>query len=250
MKHLKKDPTKQLEKFSTVFMQIGLVFVLYVVHMLLEYESEQVQYAIHDPDPGEIETIYIPEDLQHVVFQKEVKVKPKNKIVSAKLIDLMDFTKGDDTVVETVLPDSLMNQDPVVLDIDSIQFIEASEVDEPDPVPYVLIEDAPIYKGCEGLSKEANKKCFEKSIARFFIKNFNAELAQELGLYSGKHKIHSQFIIDTQGDVAVVFVKAPHKQLEKEAKRILKKLPQFTPGKQRRKPVKVKYTLPISFQIE
>jgi len=45
-------------------------------------------------------------------------------------------------------------------------------------------------------------------------------------------------------------VKAPHKQLEKEAKRILKKLPQFTPGKQRRKSVKVKYTLPISFQIE
>jgi len=250
MRNLKKDPTKQLEKFSTIFMQIGLVFVLFIVYLLLEYESEQVHSVIQDPDPNETIVVYIPENLQNVVFQKEVKVKPKNKVVSAKLIDLMDLTKGDDTVVETVLPDSLMNQDPVVLDIDSIQFIEASEVDEPDPVPYVLIEDAPIYKGCEGLSKEANKKCFEKSIARFFIKNFNTELAQELGLYSGKHKIHSQFIIDTQGDVAVVFVKAPNKQLEKEAKRILKKLPQFTPGKQRRKPVKVKYTLPISFQIE
>lgn len=246
MRNLKKDPTKQLEKFSTIFMQIGLVFVLFIVYLLLEYESEQVHSVIQDPDPNETIVVYIPENLQNVVFQKEVKVKPKNKVVSAKLIDLMDLTK----VVETVLPDSLMNQDPVVLDIDSIQFIEASEVDEPDPVPYVLIEDAPIYKGCEGLSKEANKKCFEKSIARFFIKNFNTELAQELGLYSGKHKIHSQFIIDTQGDVAVVFVKAPNKQLEKEAKRILKKLPQFTPGKQRRKPVKVKYTLPISFQIE
>lgn len=250
MRNLKKDPTKQLEKFSTIFMQIGLVFVLFIVYLLLEYESEQVHSVIQDPDPNETIVVYIPENLQNVVFQKEVKVKPKNKVVSAKLIDLMDLTKGDDTVVETVLPDSLMNQDPVVLDIDSIQFIEASEVDEPDPVPYVLIEDAPIYKGCEGLSKEANKKCFEKSIARFFIKNFNTELAQELGLYSGKHKIHSQFIIDTQGDVAVVFVKAPNKQLEKEAKRILKKLPQFKPGKQRRKPVKVKYTLPISFQIE
>lgn len=135
MRNLKKDPTKQLEKFSTIFMQIGLVFVLFIVYLLLEYESEQVHSVIQDPDPNETIVVYIPENLQNVVFQKEVKVKPKNKVVSAKLIDLMDLTKGDDTVVETVLPDSLMNQDPVVLDIDSIQFIEASEVDEPDPVP-------------------------------------------------------------------------------------------------------------------
>ena len=47
--------------------------------MLLEYESEQVQYAIHDPDPGEIETVYIPEDLQHVVFQKKYLLNQKLK---------------------------------------------------------------------------------------------------------------------------------------------------------------------------
>jgi len=248
MKNLKKDPTKQLEKFSPVFLQIGLVFVLFVVHILLENESEKVHYA--NDDPGEIETVYIPEDLHNVVFQKEVPVKPKINVATPKLIDLIDLTKGNNTVEETPFPDELIDEDPLVLDIDSVEFIVAPEVDEPDPVPYILIEDAPIYKGCEGLSKEANKKCFEKSIARFFIKNFDAELAQELGLRSGKHKIHSRFIIDTNGDVAVVFVKAPHKQLEKEAKRILNKLPQFIPGKQRRKPVKVKYTLPISFQVE
>ena len=163
---------------------------------------------------------------------------------------MIDLTKGKNTDEETPFPDELIDEDPLVLDIDSVEFIVTPDVDEPDSVPFVLIEDAPIYKGCEGLSKEANKKCFEKSIARFFVKNFDTELAQELGLYSGKHKIHSQFIIDTNGDVAVVFVKAPHKQLEKEAKSILNKLPQFIPGKQRRKLVKVKYTLPISFQVE
>jgi protein TonB len=248
MKNLKKDPTKQLEKFSTVFMQLGLVLVLFVVYTLFEYESEQVQYTINDP--GEIETVYIPEDIQNVIFQKEVKVKPRIKAVAPILIDLIDLTKGEDTVEETPFPDELIEDDPTVLDIDSVEFIVAPVVEEPDTVPYILIEDAPVFKGCEGLSKEANKKCFEKSIARFFIKNFDADLAQELGLYSGKHKIHSQFVIDKNGDIAVVFVKAPHKQLENEAKRIINKLPRFTPGKQRRKPVKVKYTLPISFQVE
>lgn len=245
MKNLKKDPTKQLEKFSTIFMQLGLVLVLFFVHTMFEHESEQVHYAIDDP--GEIETVYIPEDLHNVVFQKEGPVKPKIKVGTPKFIDLI---KGNNTVEETPFPDELIDEYPLVLDIDSVEFIVASEVDEPDPVPIMFTKDEPIYKGCEGLSKEANKKCFENSIARFFVNNFDAELAQELGLHSGKHKIHSQFIIDEHGDIAVVFVKAPHKQLEKESKRILNKLPQFTPGKQRRKPVKVKYTLPISFLVE
>ena len=185
--------------------------------LLFEHESEQVHYAIDDP--SEIETVYIPEDLQNVVFQKEVKVKPKIKVATPKLIDLIDLTKGNNTVEETPFPDELIDEDPLVLDIDSVEFIVAPEVNEPDPVPYILIEDAPIYKGCEGLSKEANKKCFEKSIARFFIKNFDAELAQELGLHSGKHKIHSQFIIDKHGAVRVVFVKAPSQTIGKRIKK-------------------------------
>jgi protein TonB len=248
MKNLKKDPTKQLEKFSTVFMQLGLVLVLFVVYSLFEYETEQMQYVVNDPD--EIETVYIPDDIRNVIFQKEVKVTPKIKAVTPKLIDLIDLTKGDDTFVETPFPDELIDEEPTVLDIDTVVLIDPPVIEKSDPVPYILIEDAPIYKGCEGLSKEGNKKCFEKSIARFFINNFDSDLAQELGLHSGKHKIHSQFIIDKNGDVTVVFVKAPHKQLEKEAKRIMNKLPQFTPGKQRRKPVKVNYTLPISFDVQ
>jgi periplasmic protein TonB len=113
-----------------------------------------------------------------------------------------------------------------------------------------LIEDAPVYKGCEGLSKEENKKCFDKKMTRFVVRNFDANLAQELGLHSGKHKMYSQFIIDKTGAVIDIIIKAPHPKLEKELDRIIRKLPQFTPGKQRKKPVKVKYTLPISFQVE
>jgi protein TonB len=49
MRNLKKDPTKQLEKFSTIFMQIGFVLVLFIVYLLLEYESKQVHSVIQDP---------------------------------------------------------------------------------------------------------------------------------------------------------------------------------------------------------
>jgi protein TonB len=234
MKNSRRGPTKQLEKFSAVFMQLGLVLVLFVVHTLFEHETEQKQYVINEP-VDEIETRYLPDDLRNVIIQKEVTVKPKMKAVAPKFIDLTDFKIGDDTFEETLFPDDLMHDDPQMFDIDSVVFIAPPVIPEPDTVPYILIEDAPIFKGCEGLSKEANRKCFEKSIAAFFIKNFDASLAQELGLYSGKHKIYSQFTIDKNGNVVAIFVRAPHKQLEREAKRIINELPQFTPGKQRRK---------------
>jgi protein TonB len=248
MKNSKKLPTKQLEKFSTVFMQLGLVLTLFIVYTLLEHQTE-IKSLAYEP-PREAEPIYLSDDTQNVIIQKEVKVKPKVKVIPPKFFDLDDIKKGDNDIIENPFPDIPVDEDPVLIDIDDIVFVDEPKVPEPETVPYILIEDAPIFKGCEGLSKEENKKCFEKSITKFVLRNFDAGLAQELGLHSGKHKMYSQFIIDKKGDIIDIVVKAPHKQLEKEAKRIISKLPQFTPGKQQRKPVKVKYTLPISFNVE
>lgn len=247
MKNSKKLPTKQLEKFSTVFMQLGLVLTLFIVYTLLEHQTE-IKSLAYEP-PSESEQIYLPEAVQDVIYKKEPKVKPKIKVAPSKIIDLSIIDKVEDTFIETIIIDK-PDKEPLVLDIDKVVFIDEPKAPEPETVPYILIEDAPIFKGCEGLSKEENKKCFEKSITKFVLRNFDAGLAQELGLHSGKHKMYSQFIIDKKGDIIDIVVKAPHKQLEKEAKRIISKLPQFTPGKQQRKPVKVKYTLPISFNVE
>jgi len=40
MKNFKKAPTKQLEKFSNIFAQLGLVLVLFVVYVSLEHQTE------------------------------------------------------------------------------------------------------------------------------------------------------------------------------------------------------------------
>jgi protein TonB len=47
MKNLKKQPTKQLEKFSNIFMQLGLVLVLFVVFVSLEHKTEERTLAEH-----------------------------------------------------------------------------------------------------------------------------------------------------------------------------------------------------------
>ena len=67
---------------------------------------------------------------------------------------------------------------------------------------------------------------------------------------TGKQRIFALFTIDKNGLVTDIIIKAPHKKLEKEALRVIEKLPEMIPGKQRKRAVAVKYTLPIVFQIE
>ena len=45
-------------------------------------------------------------------------------------------------------------------------------------------------------------------------------------------------------------MRGPDKNLEKEAQRIISKLPKMTPGKQRGRPVRVPFSIPITFRLQ
>ena len=90
---------------------------------------------------------------------------------------------------------------------------------------------------------------FIKRITELVKKNFNSSLAGDLGL-EGVQRIFVQFKIDENGKVVNVQARAPHPSLEKEAIRVVRLLPEMTPGKQRDKPVGVLYSLPILFKVE
>ena len=244
MKNVKKYPKKQLEKYSAVFVQLSLVLVLFVVYQVMEYETKTVNYAVKSQG-SLVEYVFI-EDDKPLVFSKEKIVKPKQVKPIPFIIKIDENEKN---TIETILDVPIVDE-PV--DIDKVLENYVPEPNDPiiNDVLFVLIEDAPIYKGCEGLSKAENKKCFIKSIKKFVVKRFDIDLAQELGLRSGTYKIFAQFVISKEGTVSELIIKAPHYKLEKEVKGIIKKLPKFTPGMQRKVPVNVKFTLPISFRVE
>ena len=87
-------------------------------------------------------------------------------------------------------------------------------------------------------------------IAKFISRKFNTDLAQSLGLSTGKQKIFTVFKIDKKGNIVDIKARAPHKRLQEEAIRVINLLPKMEPGMQRKKPVVVKYALPITFSIE
>ncbi|WP_288955130.1 energy transducer TonB [uncultured Polaribacter sp.] len=246
MKNLKKLPTKQLEKFSNIFTQLGLVLVLFIVYITLEHQT--VQKTIPISDVYEPETVYIEPD-RVVKFVKEVKSKPKKQTPKKVQKFFPDEIKKGDNDLPEIKIFNTSEEDPQLIDIENVQVVK---IENPiiEDVDFINIQNAPIFKGCEGLTEEKNKICFERKMKQFVQRNFDIDLASDLGLKSGNHKIYTQFVIDKKGKIVDLKVKATHKQLEREANRIILKIPKFTPGKQREKPVRVKYTLPILFNIQ
>lgn len=114
-------------------------------------------------------------------------------------------------------------------------------------IPFGAIQQVPVYPGCEG-DKEALKSCFSQKIAAFVGAEFNTKIAPES--VSGRQRISTQFKIDRQGNVVDIKAKAEFPAFEAEAIRVLKKLPQMTPGMNDGKKVSVMYSLPIMFEIK
>ncbi|CAM1358637.1 conserved hypothetical protein [Tenacibaculum litoreum] len=247
MKTPKKHAKKQLEKFSTIFTQLGLVLTLFVVFLVLEHETAK-DVAIVEPTNAQVYEKVYPFD-KPVIIKRKVKEieKPKQERVIKEVFkpEVVDNNTETNTVIDLPV-------DEAPIDLNQIPELKETEIikDIDDPVSINNVQNTPVFKGCEGLSEEENIKCFERKIQQHIQRNFNSELAQDVGLSSGKYKILTQFVIDKLGNVTDIQIRAPHAKLEKETDRVVNKIPKFTPGKQNNKEVKVKYTLPITFRVE
>ncbi|MBZ9632087.1 M56 family metallopeptidase [Salegentibacter sp. LM13S] len=121
--------------------------------------------------------------------------------------------------------------------------------DNSNAVPFAVIEEVPVFEGCEGLSSNKERKeCMSRQISQFVNKNFNTGLGEELNL-KGVNRVIAQFRIDETGEVVDVKARASHPALQEEAIRVISELPKMQPGKQDGKEISVMYSLPIVFQI-
>ncbi|MCP4143052.1 MAG: hypothetical protein GY755_22640, partial [Chloroflexi bacterium] len=121
-----------------------------------------------------------------------------------------------------------------------------------DEVPFAVIEQVPVYKGCnKKLSNTELKKCMSDKISKHVVKNFNIKLAGSLGLHDGVVRVNVIFKIDKEGNITGIRSRAPHSKLEKEAIRVITLIPKMDkPGYQKGKPVIVPYSLPIKFNLD
>ncbi|MCF6297275.1 MAG: M56 family metallopeptidase [Flavobacteriaceae bacterium] len=118
-----------------------------------------------------------------------------------------------------------------------------------DAVPFAIVNQVPVFSGCEGTNVE-KKRCFIENIQKHVGENYNTSISKNLELGKREKKIYVQFVIDKTGNIVNIRSRAAHKNLEVEAIRVIESLPQMKPGEHNGKKVGVKYTLPITLNID
>lgn len=237
---IKKSPKANLENYTRLFFQLGLVLSLLTVYLGIEnktYDKVADGLALVTSDHDE------EEDIPEVVIEQIIQPKAPPPPAPEKIEIVEDEEEVEETIIETTETDE--NEK---IEVEEIVEVEEEE-DFNEDVPFAIIEDVPVYPGCKG-TKEQKKTCLNKSLQKHVARKFNVDLAGDLGLSPGKKKIYIQFKITKTGNIEIIGARAPHPRLEKEAKRVVKLLPKMTPGKQRGRPVNVTYMLPISFNVE
>ena len=157
--------------------------------------------------------------------------------------EVIEIIEDEEEVEETIIESTESDEDLEIEDL------EIEEVEEDVEVPFAVIENVPVFPGCERGNNEKKRKCMSEKISKFVQRKFNTDLAGDLGL-TGRQRISVIFKIDKSGNVTGVRARAPHPRLEKEAQRVINLLPKMQPGKQRGKAVIVPYSLPIIFQVQ
>ncbi len=237
---IKKNPKANLENYSKLFMQLGLVLALLVVYLAIEKKT--YDRVIENLGP----VVLNMDDEEQTIEIEQVK-PPEPKTPPPPTPDKIEVVEDEEEIEETVIESTETDEDEAVEVEEIIEVEEEEEVME--DVPFAIIEDVPVYPGCKG-NKAQLRACLQEQITKHVNRKFNADLASDLGLAPGVKRIFVVFKIDKTGNITDVMARAPHKRLQEEAIRVVNSLPKMTPGKQRGRPVGVKYSLPIAFKVE
>ena len=211
--------------------------------MFLSYSN--INYKVYDKSSLNLDKVNMDAlDEEEVPITEQVQPPPPPP-PPPPAPEVIEIVEDEEEVEETVIESTETDQEEEI----DIEDLDVEEVEEDVEVPFAVIENVPVYPGCERGNNAKKRKCMSDKIAKFVQRKFNTDLAGDLGL-SGRQRISVIFKIDKYGNVTGVMARAPHPRLEKEAQRVINLLPKMKPGKQRGKAVIVPYSLPIIFQVQ
>lgn len=249
------------QKSGGIFFQVGLIAVMVIVLFALEFrfKKESQNYkedgvvVIGSEEPFNINPINIirTESNESKVVAKvelprpadpvELEVKKNEEEIEEPSAEI-DSESSEETPIKTA---AIANTNTSISSSSSEANTNGYNV--------AMVEVLPSFPACKGLPRNQQMQCFEEQLRKAVSKNLTYPEDDYASSRQGRSYV--EFTIDENGefsDVKIVETNAATatKEMNKAAEKAVKKLKKINPAKQGNTPVKVKYTLPISFRIQ
>ena len=232
---LKKNPQADLNRNRNLYFVIGLTSVLGIVWGAVEYKSYEKTFDLSSVNMLE-------DDEEDVPITEQLKTPPPPPPPPPPAPEVIEIVEDEEEVEETVIESTESDEEMIIEDI-----VVEDDFEDID-VPFAVIEDVPIFPGCERVAKSERRTCFQEQMNKHIRKNFRyPDIAQEMGIQG---RVYVNFIISKDGSITNIRMRGPDKNLENEAARIIGRLPKMTPGKQRGRAVRVPFSIPITFRLQ
>ena len=223
---VKKSEKASLENDKIIYALMGLVFVLSLVYVALEWtEREVTKYEVTDTE---------------FLFEEEVEIQqtsqetpPPPPPPAVQEVEVLNVVE-DNVETESIEVNTEETEQEVVIAAP----VEAPVEEEEEEVVFVVVESMPEFPGGQ------------QALFKYLSENVKYPvIAQENGIQG---RVICQFVVNKDGSIVDVEVvrSGGDPSLDKEAVRVIKSMPKWKPGKQRGKAVRVKYTVPVNFKLQ
>lgn len=226
---VKKSKRAAIENQRGTWLLMGLVVVLAFMFVTFEWTQHDIKVTTGSlaDEPVFVETL-----LPITYPEEKLEPLPPPAIKVAELLNIVD---DDDPDADAVVVGSEDTEEPFV-----VKYIPL-EV-EPENVP---IEDE-IFATAEKMPEFPGGS---SALFQYLNKNIKYPVVpQEQGIQG---RVIIQFVVDKDGTITnPVVVRSIDPYLDKEALRVIKAMPKWNPGIQGVRPVRVKYTVPVTFRLQ
>ncbi len=225
---IKKSEHADLERGKGTSLLIGFVIALGVMFVALEWTQREVE------DNSELYTardVSLNEEMIPITLPEKKTVPPPPAAV----------TKAE--IIEIVEDDADIEEDIMASTEDNVEWVDIDDYDvvtvEPEPEEeeiFMVVEDQPEFPGGTA------------ALLEYLRKNIKYPAICRENNIQGRVLV--TFIVNKDGAIVEPeVVKSVNPSLDKEALRVISQMPNWKPGSQRGKPVRVKYTVPVNFRL-
>ena len=237
---IKKSAKASLEGDKLVYVLMGFVFVLSLCFVALEWTQAEIKKFEQADQDFLIEEEM---DIQQTTQDMTPPPPPPPAPEVVQEVEVLNVVEDD---VETQSIEFSAEDNNTTVEIvevkeevkEEVKVEEDKREEENENVVFKIVETMPTFPGGD------------QALMKYIGDNVRyPAIAQENGIQG---RAICQFTVEKDGSITDIQVlrSSGDASLDKEAKRVIQSMPKWSPGKQRGKPVRVSYTIPINFRLQ